>query len=61
MTMASLGNLGYRVNLNAVEPFELLDPLAMAERALLMTEATIANIDIMLPTVPTVLAESSMQ
>jgi hypothetical protein len=62
VTVASLQDLGYVVDMNAAEPFSLPDLLMLAERGI-VAEAVQARIDkgIMLPTIPTVLPKDSLQ
>jgi hypothetical protein len=61
MTVGSLADLGYVVNLDAAEPYELPDLLVVAERGVLVTAADPVSTGMMLPTVPFVLPEASMQ
>jgi Leishmanolysin len=62
MTVASLQDLGYVVDMNAAEPFNLPNLMALAERGMLAAsiEAPINN-GIMLPNIPIVLPEDSLQ
>ena len=60
MTVAHLQDLGYVVDMDAAELFELPNLLDLAERGLLIEEAP-ADEGIMLPTIPTVLPEDSLQ
>jgi hypothetical protein len=61
MTVGSLADLGYEVNLDAAEPYELPDLLVVAERGLLITPEDPFSAGLMLPTVPLVLPEGSVQ
>jgi Leishmanolysin len=61
MTVASLRDLGYTVDMNAAEPYELPDLLAMAEEGLLIANDALVNVGIMLPTVPIILPEENLQ
>jgi hypothetical protein len=58
VTVASLEDLGYLVNLEAAEAFQLQDLLVAAERGLL-TPAQPAGM--MLPRIPSVLPDDSLQ
>lgn len=58
MTVASLADLGYVVDLNAAEAYKLPNHLAMAMEAAL---ATPANEGIVLPIIPTVAEEENLQ
>jgi len=60
MTVGSLADLGYVVNINAAEPYELPDLLVVAERGLLVTVEDPVNAGMMLPTVPMVLPQGSL-
>lgn len=61
MTVGSLADLGYVVNLDAAEHYELPDLLVVAESGVLVTAADSVSTGMMLPTVPLVLPEGSMQ
>lgn len=61
MTAGSLRDLGYEVNIDAAEPYELPNLLLVAERGLLISDEDPASVGMMLPTVPLVLPEGSMQ
>jgi hypothetical protein len=61
LTVASLEDLGYRVNLAAAEPYALPDLFAMAERGDLVPHVAPIGHGRMLPIVPTVLTESAMR
>jgi hypothetical protein len=60
VTVGSLQDLTYVVDMDAAEPFELPNLLDLAERGLLIEEAPVDE-GIMLPTIPTVLPEDSLQ
>jgi hypothetical protein len=62
LTIASLQDIGYVVDMNAAEPYNLPDLMMLAEKGLLMTalEAPI-NKGIMLPNIPIVLPDDSLQ
>jgi hypothetical protein len=61
MTVASLQDMGYVVDVNAAEPYSLPDLLALAEAGSMV--ARVASIDegIVLPIIPIVLPEDSLQ
>jgi hypothetical protein len=61
VTVASLQDLGYVVNINAAEPFELPTLLSLAESGALVVHEVPINTGIVLPNIPTVLPTSSMQ
>jgi hypothetical protein len=61
MTVASLADLGYEVNIDAAEPYELPNLLSVAESGLLIADEESAVGGMVLPTVPFVLPEGSMQ
>jgi hypothetical protein len=60
VTVASLGDLGYQVDLAAAEPYALPDLLALAEGGELVPHAAPIDSGIMLPVVPQVLPPDSM-
>lgn len=61
MTIASLQDLGYDVDLNAAEPYTLPNLLALAEKGLLMVHEAPIDMGVMLPSIPFVLPEDSLQ
>lgn len=61
MTLASLDDLGYVVDLEAAEPYELPNLLELAEEGSLVTHAAPINVGMMLPSIPVVLPEDSLQ
>ena len=61
VTVASLQDLGYVVDMNAAEPYDLPNLLMLAEEGLLMTQEAPIGMGIMLPTIPLVLPENSLR
>jgi hypothetical protein len=61
LTVASLQDMGYEVDLNAAEPYTLPNLLALAEKGLLMVHEAPLNMGIVLPIIPIVLPEDSLQ
>ena len=61
MTVASLQDLGYVVDMNAAEPYALPNLFALAEEGLLTPHNAPIDHGIVLPTIPTVLRESSLR
>ena len=61
MTVASLGDLGYVVDSEAGEPYELPDLMALAERGLLQAPPSPADGAVMLGHIPTVLPEDALR
>ncbi len=61
MTVASLQDLGYDVDLNAAEPYTLPNLLALAEKGLLMVHDSPIDMGVMLTSIPIVLPEDSLQ
>jgi hypothetical protein len=61
VTVASLQDLGYVVNLDAAEPYELPDLMGLAEAGELVAHAAPINKGIMLPHIPMVLPDDSLQ
>jgi len=61
MTIASLQDLGYVVDMNAAEEYALPNLLMMAEAGLLVAESPAAQSGIVLPSIPIVLPEHSLQ
>ncbi len=60
MTVASLQDLGYTVDLNAAEPYSLPNHLLLAEAGLLHAEGAL-DAGTMLPNIPLVLPDDSLQ
>lgn len=61
MTAAALGDMGYTVDLDAAEPYELPNLQDLAERGLLVAHEAPIDEGVMLPIIPTVLPEASLQ
>jgi hypothetical protein len=61
MTIASLQELGYVVNLDVAEPYSLPNLLELAERGLLMAHAAPIDQGIVLPIIPLELPEDSLR
>jgi hypothetical protein len=61
MTVASLGDLGYQVDLAAAEAYTLPDLFALAESGELMQRGSPVDEGIMLPIIPFVLPPESLQ
>lgn len=61
MTVASLQDLGYVVDMDAAEPYSLPDLHSIAASGLLMERTTPLAMGIMLPVIPIVLPEDSLQ
>jgi predicted Zn-dependent protease len=61
MTVASLQDLGYVVDLNAAEPYSLPNLLVLAEAGLLAAPVASAARGIVLPNIPILLPETSLQ
>ena len=61
MTVASLQDMGYRVNMAAAERYVLPDLFAMAERGDLVPHRAPIDHGHMLPIIPTVLPTRSMR
>lgn len=61
MTVASLQDLGYEVDVNAAEPYSLPNLLELAEKGLLMSLEAPADAGVVLPNIPIVLPEESLQ
>lgn len=60
LTVASLQDLGYAVDLNAAEPYSLPNLMALAEKGLLTQHFTVSD-GIMLPNIPIVLTPDSIR
>lgn len=61
MTVASLADCGYVVNMEAAEPYELPNLVELAEGGLLTPHVAPIDTGIMLPNIPVVLPEESVQ
>jgi hypothetical protein len=61
MTAASLGDLGYQVDIDAAEPYELPDLMALAEQGALVAHEAPIDRGLVLPVIPTVLPGDSLQ
>ncbi len=61
MTVASLQDLGYEVDVNAAEPYSLPNLLSIAEEGFLITSDPAMTTGIVLPNIPIVLPDSSLQ
>jgi len=61
MTAGSLADLGYAVNLEAAEPYTLPNLLQIAEEGDAVAHVAPINTGIMLPHIPTVLPDDSLQ
>ena len=60
MTVASLGDMGYQVDRDAAEPYQLPDLLALAEEGALVAHEAPIDVGLMMPTIPQVLPEDSI-
>jgi hypothetical protein len=61
VTVGSLQDLGYVVDMNIAEPYQLPNLLVLAERGLLIPHVAPIDVGVMLPNIPTVLPEDSLQ
>jgi hypothetical protein len=61
VTVGSLRDMGYMVDMDAAEPYELPNLLRMAEEGLLVSHEAPIDVGIMLPTIPEVVPEESLQ
>jgi Leishmanolysin len=61
VTAASLGDLGYQVDIDAAEPYELPNLLAVAESGALVAHAAPIDVGMMLPVIPITLPRDSLQ
>jgi hypothetical protein len=61
MTVASLSDMGYEVDLNAAEPYMLPNLLALAESGDLVPHVAPIDHGVMLPNIPQVLPDDSLQ
>lgn len=60
VTVASLADMGYQVDMKAAEPFSLPNLLALAESGELGMERAGTDLGMVLPVIPTVLPEEAM-
>lgn len=60
LTVASLGDIGYEVDLTAGEPYSLPDLMALAEAGALVAHAAPVDLGMMLPVIPQVLPPDSL-
>jgi hypothetical protein len=61
VTVASLGDLGYEVDLEAGEPYQLPNLFALAEAGVLVEHDAPIDVGVMLPVIPITLPGSSLQ
>lgn len=61
VTVGSLQDMGYVVDMDAAEPYELPNLLSLAEEGLLVPHEAPIDVGIMLPNIPEVLPEDSLQ
>jgi leishmanolysin len=61
VTVASFGDLGYQVDRDAAEEFDLPDLLALAVGGELVAHTTPIDVGVMLTSIPVVLADSTIQ
>ena len=61
MTVASFGELGYHVDPDAAEPYDLPDLMAMAVGGELVAQTAPIDEGIVLPSIPIVLPDSSLR
>jgi hypothetical protein len=61
VTVASLADMGYRVDLDAAEAYVLPDLLALAERGVLVPHAAPLDLGMVLPMIPHVLPSDSLR
>lgn len=61
ITAASLGDLGYQVDLDAGEPYVLPNLMALAEAGALVAHVAPIDVGIVLPVIPMVLPSDSLQ
>lgn len=61
VTVASLQDLGYQVNLDAAEAYQLPNLLSLAEKGLLVAHEAPIDAGVMLGSIPLVLPEESLQ
>jgi Leishmanolysin len=60
MTVVSLGDMGYQVDRDAAEPYQLPDLMALAEEGALVAHEAPIDVGLMMPTIPQVLPEDSL-
>jgi Leishmanolysin len=61
MTVASLADIGYTVDLDAAEPYALADLMSIAEAGPMITHIAPIDVGIVLPTIPLELPASSLE
>ena len=61
VTVASLGDLGYEVDLDAAEPYELPNLFELAEEGALVEHSAPIDVGMVLPVIPIILPASSLQ
>jgi len=61
LTVASLGDLGYQVDLDAAEPYQLPDLLALAEEGALVAHTAPIDFGMVVPVIPQVLPDESLE
>jgi hypothetical protein len=61
VTAASLGDLGYEVDLDAAEPYELPNLFELAEAGALVEHSAPIDVGMVLPVIPIILPPSSLQ
>jgi hypothetical protein len=61
LTVASLGDLGYQVDLDAGEPYELPNLFALAEAGALVEHTAPIDVGVVLPVIPITLPAGSLQ
>jgi hypothetical protein len=61
MTAASFGDLGYQVDLDAAEAYQLPNLFSLAVEGLLVAHSAPIDVGIMLPMIPVVLPSSSLE
>jgi hypothetical protein len=61
MTVAGFGDLGYQVDLDAAEPYELPDLFALAVEGVLVAHTAPTDVGMVLPVIPIVLPAGSLQ
>lgn len=61
LTVGSLADVGYVVDMNAAEPYTLPNLMMLAERGLLTAHVAPVDVGVMLPNIPIVLPEASLQ
>jgi hypothetical protein len=60
LTVASLADMGYQVDLDEAEPYELPDLMALAERGVLVPHMAPLDSGTVLPMIPHVLPSESL-